>query len=150
MTILQRWVEDLGLRHQGVLLAAIRGCDGRPKESYEKVVVRELRGLVLNAFDPRELKHLRGFMVSYPHPEADQCFKKFLREEVESLPVHYALHLCHAIEVIAYCHPEHNVSTTYTFRYKLFCQKFHMQPESALQMKERLTEDRIAAQTVEA
>lgn len=30
-SIIQPWVENIGLRHQGVLVSAMRGCDTAPR-----------------------------------------------------------------------------------------------------------------------
>ncbi len=40
MNILKPWTEKLGLRHQGVLMAIIRGCDNAPKEDPAKSLAR--------------------------------------------------------------------------------------------------------------
>jgi hypothetical protein len=72
-SILQAWVTELGLRHQGVLLTAVRGCDTWSKYSAEKPLIREMRGLILVAFDPRELEFAEGFMTRFPESEWGQC-----------------------------------------------------------------------------
>ena len=46
-SILQSWITDLGLRHQGVLLTAVRGCDTVPKEHVSKKLTRAYRGEIL-------------------------------------------------------------------------------------------------------
>jgi hypothetical protein len=45
--ILQEWVARLGLRHQGVLVTAIRGCATMPKEDASV----SKRGELLNDID---------------------------------------------------------------------------------------------------
>ena len=37
---------ELGLRHQGVLISAMRGCDTAPRSDPSKVIQRILRGAV--------------------------------------------------------------------------------------------------------
>ena len=51
--VLQPWVVTLGLRHQGVLMACVRGCDSVPKEDATKALARCLRGTILRSFDPK-------------------------------------------------------------------------------------------------
>jgi hypothetical protein len=45
-SILQDWVQSLGLRQQGVILTAIRGCDTAPKLDTAKALTRSLRECV--------------------------------------------------------------------------------------------------------
>ena len=52
-SVLKEWVTHLGLRHQGVLMACVRGCDNVPKEDPTKALARCLRDVLLNSFDPR-------------------------------------------------------------------------------------------------
>lgn len=57
-SVLQDWVTELpGLRHQGVLISAVRGCDTAARHSADKKLVRSLRCAVLNAFvgDPEKV-----------------------------------------------------------------------------------------------
>jgi hypothetical protein len=141
-SILQSWVTDLGLRHQGVLLAAVRGCDGRDKEAPEKPLIRELRGLILIPFDERELNNPLGFMVKFPHVPAEIMFHRLCRN-LDPLPVHYLMHLIHAVEIIGYCHPKYEIKSVYKSRYITLCNKLHINPETYRQMNLRLNEDRI-------
>ena len=55
-SILLPWVTELGLRHQGVLLSAIRGCDTAPRNDASKNLVRCLRAELLlpHCGDPRK------------------------------------------------------------------------------------------------
>ena len=46
-SILQNWVMNLGLRHQGVLVSSIRGCDNAPRHDPSKIIQRLLRGSIL-------------------------------------------------------------------------------------------------------
>jgi hypothetical protein len=147
-SILQSWVTDLGLRHQGVLLTVVRGYDGWSKHSPQKPLIRELRGLILVPFDERELAFAGGFMCGFPHHPAAQGFKEFC-DNIDGLPVHYVMHLVHAIEIVGYCHPEVEVRDVYFLRYRKLCDKFHLYPEQSEEMNARLGSDRIADGSVE-
>ena len=156
-SILQEWVTNLGLRHQGVLLTAIRVCDTWSKYSTEKPLIREIRGLVLVPFDERELLYQRGFMTGFKgfvHADgpdkrpAEVAFGELLAS-IDGLPVHYIMHLMHAMEIIGYCHPKDQVRDEYQRRYRRMTEKFHLNPETKEQMDARLGEDRIEKGTVE-
>jgi hypothetical protein len=54
----------------------------------------------------------------------------------------------HALEVIAYRHPNPTISTTAITLYQAMVRSFHLSPESSEQMVARLSEDRIANGTV--
>lgn len=146
-SILQPWVNQLGLRHQGVLVACIRGCDGVIKEDASKPIMRELRGLILIPFDSRELEYEKGFMVSFPSRAAAAAFKS-LRKSLDHYPVHYLFHLLHAMEIVGYYHPSKKVRSLYYERYCGLVKRLHLNPESKAMLDERLNEDRIATNTV--
>lgn len=148
-SILQDWVTELGLRHQGVLVTAIRGCDGMAKEDVTKPLARELRGLVLVPYDDRELDNLGGFMVRFPSEPAAHNFNALLRS-LDHYPVHYLFHLIHAVEIIGYYHPNRHARAVYFQRYENFVRRLHLRPETMEQMDSRLTEDRIMLGTVGA
>lgn len=148
-SIVQPWVTQLGLRHQGVLLTAIRGCDGMVKEDSTKPLAREFRGLILTPFDIRELDHEKGFMVGFPSMAAEKNFYNF-QKSLDHYPVHYIFHLIHAIEIIGYYHPYDKVKETYISRYKQLVKRLHLQPESKKQLDKRLNEDRIKNNSVES
>lgn len=148
-SILQEWVTQLGLRHQGVLLTIIRGYDSWPKHCPEKPMIREMRGLILVPFDPRELEYPNGFMSAFPHPQAHEAFKAFC-DNIDGLALHYVMHVVHATEIFAYCHGSAQVRGCYMNRYRRLAHKFHLNIETPDEMEARLTDDRVLARTVES
>lgn len=148
-SILQEWVTKLPLRHQGVLLAAVRGFDGWPKHSEPKALVREMRALFLVPADARELVFGKGFMSPFDIEKSEPGFAALCRE-MDALNLHYFAHLLHAIEVIAGHHPQPDVRFVYWRRYRALVNKLHLNPESREEMTARLTEDRVAKGTVES
>src|SRR5436309_2254960 len=59
--VMRIWTVGLPRRHQGVLVTAIRGCDGAPKEDSSKSLSRMIRRAILNPADPRETRKAGGF-----------------------------------------------------------------------------------------
>ena len=54
-SVLQDWVMEMPLRHQAILLTAVRGCDGMPKRDVTKTIVSALRGMFMVPADEREV-----------------------------------------------------------------------------------------------
>lgn len=149
-SVLQDWVMELPLREQGTLLTCVRGCDDEPK-SWVSTGVAYSQGRRLTAFirwcfmvpaDPREVDSQEGsFLMSKPpHP--------FKPSEFGHLPQHWYSHAMHALEVIAYRHPNLNVSMAAQTLYAKMVHNMHLNIESYDQMVTRLSEDRIANNTV--
>lgn len=137
-SVLQDWVMELpGLRHQGVLLTAIRGCDTAPKNDSSKLFTRCLRAMVLNAF-VGDAKKAATFIEVVPHEVLIERFNAF-RKNLDHYPHHYVMHLTHAIEVIGYHHPDELTRDTWRSMYQRLAIGLHMQPETMAQMDHRLT-----------
>lgn len=134
--VLQEWVAKLGLRHQGVLLTAIRGCDTAPREDDSKAFTRALRGVLLNTHcaDPKDAV---SFIEACP---ADELIGRAnaLRKNLDHYPHHFVMHVVHACEVIGYCHPDEVVRGAFQGIYGLFCRSLHVRPETAEAMNDRL------------
>lgn len=141
VSILYPWITDMSLRYQGVLLAAIRGCDGRPKNDISKSLNRCIRNLCCVPFDARELAY-EGFM-SYDMAKWRDDFKAFEAAKDE-YPVHYVMHMVNAIEVIAYEHPDPFIAGEFKWAYDFIADSFHFKPESREDLKRRMERDRIA------
>lgn len=146
-SVLQDWVMELGLREQGTLLCAIRGCDLTPKyplDSLERRLVGAIRYAILNAADPREIDSAPGcFMVSKP-PYGQELKVSALGH----YPQHWVAHLMHACEVLGYRHPDELERRTWNLIYRKFCHGYHVEPESPAMFESRMNEDRIANGTV--
>lgn len=143
-SVLQDWVMELPLREQGTLLTGIRGCDITPKfplDSTERQLVGFIRWCIMNPADPREVDIPGGFFRSNP-PDS------FKPSTFGHLPLHYVMHLIHVLEVIAYRHPYAFEKNRCLQMYCDFTRSFHLPMESEQQMIERLSEDRIANNSV--
>jgi hypothetical protein len=139
-SVLQDWVMELPFRHQGVLLAAVRGCDNTPKECSSKPLTRAIRGAFMNPADPREVGMDSAFMKAELTSEDVKQFVK----DWDHYPIHFVQHIMHACEVIGYKHPDRNVRIVFDFAYTRMVDKLHLYPEKMYEMDKRLTEDRIA------
>lgn len=137
-SVLQDWVTALPLRYQGTLLMALRGCDTETKFGPTKTLTRYYRYCIMNPADPREANWPGAFM-SNKRPE-----NMVRASEWDQVPLHWAMHMLHGIEIIAYCHPDPKVADFFFIQYINLCKGFHLNPESDGQLNDRLTEDRVA------
>ena len=96
----------------------------------------------MNPADPREVGCEEGafFMPDPPSP--------FKASEFGHLPQHWYSHVMHALEIIAYHHPDLRLAGEALILYLQMVKNLHLNPESDEQQWDRLTEDRIAANTV--
>jgi hypothetical protein len=129
----------LGLRHQGVLLTAVRGPDTSPKEDAVKALVRCYRAAVLNAHcgDPRKAK---TFIEAV---DTDTLYDRMgtVARDGDALPHHYVMHLVHAAEVVGYKHPTPTIAQAWLWFYGSMVHGLHLSPESEAAMDRRLTAD---------
>lgn len=148
-SVLQDWVMELPLREQGTLLTTVRGCDDEPKlwtsqgfaDSPGRRLTAFIRWAFMNPADPREIDIPGAFFQSRP-PEP------FKPSEFGHLPQHWYSHAMHGLEIIGYRHPEPIVAYTARELYFAMVRNLHLAPESHVRMADRLSEDRIANDTV--
>lgn len=131
-SVLQDWVMELPLRFQGTLLTAVRGCDNEPKQ-WTKTGVAFSQGRRLTAFirfcfmnpaDAREIDSEEGafFMSLSPFP--------LKASEFGHLPQHWYSHVMHALEIIAYYHPNRVCSSQALDCYLVMVHNLHLEPET--------------------
>lgn len=140
-SVLQDWVMELGLRHQGVLLTAVRGCDTASKEDAGKAFVRAYRGIILNAHvgDPKKSASFIEWVAS---AEFEYRFQMMLKGTgMDHYPHHYVMHLTHAIQIMGYKHPDPNVTGMFRAFYVKLCKALHVNPESETELDRRLNAD---------
>jgi hypothetical protein len=145
--VVRRWVCQLPLRHQGVLLTAIRGCDGTPKDDSSKVLSTAIRRAILNPADHRESLNAYGFF-GFGAERMKKELPNFLYS-LDQYPLHYITHLMHACEVLGYKYPSPKTREFFNKIYTMIVHKIHLQPELESVMDNRLTIDRIANGTSE-
>jgi hypothetical protein len=144
-SIIQPWVEGIGLRHQGVLVSAMRGCDIAPRYDPSKLVQRLLRGAVLEPHCGRTGKPMTYIMIEPDHAKWWEIALPFLRSW-DHYPNHYVMHFIHATEIIGYLGP--NEAPVFSDRWSDFylraCHALHLNPESRAQLNERLDREEAA------
>lgn len=155
-SVLQAWVMELPLRYQGTLLTAVRGCDVEEKQwtstgvaySPGRRLTAYIRWCFMNPADPREVDREEGaFFMSTP-PVARHGHPEFKPSQFGHLPQHWYAHVMHALEIIGYHHPMHNVRNDACCMYREMVHSLHLNIETKEQLHDRLTADRIAAGTV--
>jgi len=139
-SILQDWVLNLpGLRHQGVLLTAVRGCDTSPKEDSSKAITRCMRETMLNCFVGDSSKSV-CFIEKVSDDELQLRMKNYLHS-LDNYPCHYLMHSIHAAEIIGYFHPDSHTASRWSTFYRNACHKLHLYPERLDQLNARLLKD---------
>lgn len=136
--ILQPWVAALGLRHQGVLISIVRGCDNQPKHCPSKTLTRAIRGLLLNTHSADAAKAQTFIELTTPFAFWER-FDLFVKSGLDHYPMHWVMHLVHAMEILGYYHNSHGFICFDA--YKTLCRKLHLNPESKAQMNARLDAD---------
>lgn len=133
--VVNDWLTDLSYKQQTVVLTALRGCDGVPKEDLSKKLIRKLRSVILksaiSAENDIEPVH---FMKCELTPEDITQFASNL----DHYPMHWLLHFAHAAEIIGYFHPDKAVARFWAFVYNQIVAAMHLRPEPKDANKERL------------
>lgn len=132
-SVLQPWVQELGLRHQGVLISATRGCDYMSKEDASKALVRAYRSEILVSFD------------NDPKTFIDKVTRKELASRMETVlhgfdhyPIHWIMPFAYAAEILGYYHPNPARGELWLQFYTRLVKKIHLNPETKEQLDERL------------
>lgn len=140
-SILQDWVSELGLRHQGVLLTVIRGCDTAPKDDPSKLLTRCIRAVLLNAHCG-DARKAATFIQAVSTEELVDRFTAF-RKNLDHYPHHYVMHVVHAIEIIGYKHPDPRIQGTWRAFYVRLAEGLHLRFETEEELDERLNADEL-------
>lgn len=144
-SILQPWVENLGLRHQGVLVSALRGCDVAPRHDPSKLIQRLLRGSVLIPHCGRTGQPKTYIVVEPDLHKWWEAVTPFLRSW-DHYPNHYVMHFIHATEILGYYAPDDEPSfgSRWFSFYSKACHALHVNPETREQLDHRLNLDEEA------
>jgi hypothetical protein len=130
-SVLQDWVVTIPIRMQSTLILGLRGPDTHVAPGI-KTITRWLRGL---AFKPGNPDNVKEFMHSMP----EAIVKKGpTAKELEFCTQHYYSHLMHALEVVAYKHPNEAASRMALDRYIAMCVAFHLPVETTMEFEDRL------------
>lgn len=135
-SIIQPWAAELGLRHQGVLVSAIRGPDTEEREDVSKYLTRVLRGAVLVPHC-KDLSKAVSYMMALDGELWDHSAADFLRG-FDHYPLHWLSHFMHACEIIGYKHPDEEYRRCFGGMYASLCRKLHVNAEAEWQLDGRL------------
>lgn len=146
-SIIQPWVQELGLRHQGVLVSAVRGCDGQFRESPEKYLVRFYRGCILVPHVGDITKAVSYMLWPKSLAELEDGRKRFFDASFDHYPMHWLTHFTFAAEILGYYYdgryydPRIDVREFWLGVYLKIVRKLHMYPETKEQLDARLNAD---------
>jgi hypothetical protein len=138
-SVLVDWVMRLGLRLQGVLVSAIRGCDTVQRHDNSKVLARIYRSEILRSHSG-DAKKSKSFILAANIPTTVDYMQKFLNDN-DHLPQHYVMHFLHAAEILGYYHPDPERRDMWNSFYLVACRKYHLRPEPAVELIDRLEKD---------
>lgn len=143
-SILLPWIETLGLRHQGVLMSAIRGCDVAVRHDPSKIAQRILRGALLIPHAGRFANPRTYIWQIEDETEWEAAMQPFANS-FDHYPNHYVWHFIHAAEIIGYCGPdEHPVWPCRWLKfYEAMCHRMHVNVEMSWEMDDRLNMDEV-------
>lgn len=125
-SVVRAWLSEASLKQQTVMLCALRGCDGLPKEDPAKDMVRWIRSVILISADNGST-----FMK-----EPD--FNRFWENGIDHYPVHWLLHFAHACQIIGYFCPDEREATRATDFYEKIVSALHLKRETYDDNRERL------------
>jgi len=131
--IIKDWVNNIGLRHQGVLISAVRGNDTSSKEDPTKALIRVYRDIILVSFNDTPSSFIEKVTLDETKKRMDNVLSGF-----DQYSIHYILHLIHASEIVGYKHPDRATRNLWQWFYFKFVNKLHMNPESEEQLDRRL------------
>ncbi len=146
--IIHPWAMKLGLRHQGVLLSAIRGPDGLHKNDPIKILHRYYRGILLisHSGDP---KKAASFMMAMDEDQFEHIMADVLRS-IDHYNIHYLLHFAHACEIAGYKAGPENYGPLWLQFYKRLVKKLHLNPETEQELDSRLDADEDTFRNLQA
>jgi len=128
--VIRDWlIENCSWKQQTVVLVALRGCDGIPKENPSKKLSRMLRRVILENTDS-----LTGFMED---DITNNEMNDFL-DYIDALPVHYIMHFAHASAIVGYHHPDESIAGFWKYLYYSIVKSIHLKPETKIQIDRRL------------
>ena len=145
-SVLQDWVMALSTRQQGVLILALRGPDGSPKESAAKPIVRTLRALVMVSGRERQpmdfdVAWRDDTFMNTVHISQDGSWEAVTRAffgEMDAYNLHFFQHLIHAFAVVGVHFPVVAVRSRCWGFYLRACHKLHVHAETPEEIVHRL------------
>jgi len=155
--VLQEWAMQCSLMQQSVLMGIVRGPDDTPKYHPVKPVLRWYRRcLLLSALDgqvitdPYDLRggSFTGPSLSLTNPMLNDWKKEMwakvddFMQHMDQYPIHFWLHMMHAIEIMGYHHSDLDIREWWNALYQRMVHAMHVFPESQEQLDKRLGDTR--------
>ncbi len=157
-SVLQDWLYWIPLMQQTVLLTAVRGPDGVQKYGSVKNLLRWYRRCILvSALDNEVLDNpqdVRGGSFTGPSiqgtaPQLKDHWQSAMNQvvseyihAVDAMPLHFHMHLIHAIQILGYKHPDPTTRSWWHQVYRRLVSLFHLHPETEEEMDFRLADNR--------
>lgn len=145
------------MMQQTVLLTAIRGPDGMPKYGPCKMLLRWYRRcIVLSAMDGAIIDNpysMTGGSFTGPslpndwdgdddwQPAMDEVVSGYIKG-VDAVPMHFHLHLMHAVEILGYKYPGKKIREWWNAVYVRLVNDLHLHPETEAELDKRLGDTR--------
>jgi len=127
--VLKIWVSTVGLKMQSILLSGLRAPDCSTKAV--KRCVRWLRAQCQIDADPAKQSYMQT--IELTEELIDQAI-----DELEYCTVHYTHHFADSFAVLAYFHPDPQISKKAFYIHKKVAEElFHFIPETQEQFLER-------------
>ena len=141
-SIMQDWTHHIGMRHQGVLVSAMRGCDLAPRHDPSKLAQRTLRSAVLIPHSGR-FANPASYITVEPDVAKWWVTMNVFSASWDHYPNHYVMHFLHAAEIVGYYAPDSHpaFSSRWCAWYHQGCNILHMNPETKDQCERRLNAD---------
>ena len=124
ISVVQDWVsnDNISMKQQTVVLSALRGCDGQSKNDISKNFVRKIRNTVLINAGEENSSFVKDVMTLDDVRE--------FAEDCDKYPIHFVMHLCHAVEIIGFKHPNIEVRCWFNEAYLTIIDALHVKPET--------------------
>ncbi len=145
-SVLQPWVMDLGLCHQGILISACRDCDTAPKHVPSELAHCLLRGAILEPHAGRRLIDPVPYILVEPDEARWHSAMHDFVVSSDHYPHRYVALFRHAVEIIGYHGPHQPpvFGARWLHLYRTICELEHVEPESKEQLDARLEADQTA------
>lgn len=136
-SVVRPWLANhCSFKEQAVVLSALRGCDGIPKEDISKKFTRKLRSVL---FYPAMVNVMSDEVDKYMKTTIEPWDVTRLCKHLDHYPMHWVMHFAHACEIIGYRHPNQEIRQFWHEIYvRMVREGLHLQPESVQDLDARL------------
>lgn len=146
--VMQDWTSTISHRQQGVMVMALRGPDGLPKESGCKNVIRSFRASVMNSGDTKKPlaigeallskfdKYMTMQFLSNELSWIEVC-EQFV-SDIDTYNIHFLQHFLHAAMVVAFNHPNEILRARWSYCANRIAKKLHIHLETQEEFTHRL------------